>query len=94
MGNRVNTVRTLFYSIYKQIVNSFLFAVDIARPLQESHRTNKLKFFHKSISYICTTPSAMPTNIQGEEVIIPPKDEEEILLEKLVFEMPQGLKIT
>ena len=27
----------------------------------------------------------MPTNIQGEEVIIPPKDEEEILLEKLVF---------
>lgn len=53
MGNRVNTVRTLFYSIYKQIVNSFLFAVDIARPLQESHRTNKLKFFffsHKKVS--------------------------------------------
>lgn len=90
MGNRVNTVRTLFYSIYKQIVNSFLFAVDIARPLQESHRTNKLKFFffhikkyllHLSVLH----SSAMPTNIQGEEVIIPPKDEEEILLEKLVF---------
>lgn len=34
----------------------------------------------------------MPTNKEGEEVIIPPKDEEELLLEKYVFGDASGFE--